>query len=344
MLLAGLLLTSVFTMNAGILTVSNDPVVPAQFAAVQDAIDAAYPGDTILIAGSDVSYGVFNINKRLTLIGTGYAAVNQLHTVTKAVNVSLVAEEDNFGTVVNSASNSKIIGIVATAITFSQSVSITDITISECLIEGYIYMSSEATNVLIENNLIGGYINFGTARNVVVRNNLFNEGVDVTLKDSDKPSVLVVNNTFLGSGSTALFYQFSRGIFNNNIVYGFQPQGAETVTFNNNISFSAGDNAFLYGTNTGGNNLEATDPEFRVPGDLQGNLSPDKDYSLSSGSPALNAGTDGTDVGMTGGSMPFDVAGSSVSPIPVIYRMDILNATLSVDDTLKIRLKSSISN
>ncbi len=53
-------------------TVDNNAGAVAQFSGVQAAIDAASPGDIILIAGSPTYYGTFDIYKELHFVGVGY--------------------------------------------------------------------------------------------------------------------------------------------------------------------------------------------------------------------------------------------------------------------------------
>mgnify|MGYP005862124449 CR=1 FL=1 len=53
-------------------TVDPDPTAGADFADLQQAIDAANPGDTLHMAGASEPYSYININKPLSLYGPGY--------------------------------------------------------------------------------------------------------------------------------------------------------------------------------------------------------------------------------------------------------------------------------
>src|SRR6266581_2334469 len=57
---------------ATVTTVSNNANSPGQYANLQTAIDNAADGDTLYVHGSPTSYGTINLNRSLTLIGTGY--------------------------------------------------------------------------------------------------------------------------------------------------------------------------------------------------------------------------------------------------------------------------------
>ena len=71
--------------------------------------------------------------------------------------------------------------------------------------------------------------------------------------------------------------------------------------------------------NTGSGNIEGMDPMLtNVPETTSGwNFS--YDITPLAGSPVLNAGTDGTDIGPTGGANPFDPEGTF---LPFIEQLD----------------------
>lgn len=57
--------------QATTLRVNNtDPSAP--YASINDAVNAATEGDTIMVEGSSIPYGDVTINKRVVLIGPGY--------------------------------------------------------------------------------------------------------------------------------------------------------------------------------------------------------------------------------------------------------------------------------
>lgn len=71
-------------LHAKTITVDNRVGSVAMFSNLQSAINAADPGDTILIAGSPNGYGDANIGKSLKLVGAGYfLAENQIQGITK---------------------------------------------------------------------------------------------------------------------------------------------------------------------------------------------------------------------------------------------------------------------
>ncbi len=139
--------------------------------------------------------------------------------------------------------------------------------------------------------------------------------------------------------------------FNNNIFYSASvsaPESclAEFCTFNNNLSYLGGFTEFFPGgcNNTGAFNLENTDPLFNSVASTS--FSYDDDYRLQDSSPCKNTGTDGTDIGITGGGYPWpekadgtlDLTG--MPPIPQIIQMDILNPIIQIDGTLTVKVKA----
>ena len=59
------------SLDARIITVSNNPAIPAQYTNLQEAIDNADVGDTIFVHQSSTNYGNIVVNKKITLLGQG---------------------------------------------------------------------------------------------------------------------------------------------------------------------------------------------------------------------------------------------------------------------------------
>jgi hypothetical protein len=66
------LLAAAGLASAKTLTVDNKPGSVAMFTSLQAAVDAADPGDILLIAGSPTSYGEVRLVKRLNFVGPGW--------------------------------------------------------------------------------------------------------------------------------------------------------------------------------------------------------------------------------------------------------------------------------
>jgi hypothetical protein len=169
------------------------------------------------------------------------------------------------------------------------------------------------------------------------------------------------NNLFLRAGS--LFRDNSnsatfngRLIFQNNIFYRTTPTGIASEIanseFSGNISYLG--NPPVAGVDTfsevNGNytnpiypNKEGVNPQF-VSFPAAGALfSYAHDYNLQPTSPANDAGTDGKDIGLTGGNVFFHKYGTPA--IPVVHDFSITspgNATINPGGTLQINIKSNI--
>ena len=91
--------------------VSNNPndVELAHYANLQQAIDVAQPGDTLLVYPSALSYGSVTINKPLAIIGAGYEMDTLLQP---ALEISTIKNNTTVALTVNSGgSGSYISGI-----------------------------------------------------------------------------------------------------------------------------------------------------------------------------------------------------------------------------------------
>ena len=332
---------AIFTLKAAQITVSNDPQTPAQYSDLQTAIDAASPGDTLLIAssllnssGSPISYGTANLYTNLVLIGGGAyfengATTSTVKKKTLITSINLYQNSANTG-----ASNSKIIGIEASTIYFYggfngstlETGGIKGVLIEKCNV-GTISFTSQSNyhvtnefdtirNCIISSNIHFNNWNYYTNykhkhKNISIENNIF-DGSRIygtyTIANQGYPldSVYVRNNLFLNR-TTAAFATTPFMVIENNIFYKSEPSVLTTpsgVTFNNNLSYI--NTATLPGTgNLGSGNLNNSNPAFVNYIAQGGAFECGYDFSITSGSPAEDAGTDGSDIGLTGGISPF---------------------------------------
>jgi hypothetical protein len=293
-------------------TVSNNPDIPAQYTSLQAAIDASSDteGDTILVAGSPTTYGDISINKKVVIYGAGYN--NPYGNNTKVEDISLRTQNLSIG-----ASGSRISGIfinynIYIYGNYTGGGKMENVVIERCRVQYIDFDRSDVsyTNDTIRNCLIkDSYIYFhnGTYSNVVLHNNIFSSEYLYQSSSADLSSVYLKNNVmlyestnFFNSGS----YRIRNMIVQNNIFYDAEPQGCYGCTFQNNITYLNTNDDLIGTDNTGSDNLINVDPKFK-DAPSQGFVY-DCDLTLQNpGSPGLNAGTDGSDIGMTGGLMPY---------------------------------------
>lgn len=248
---------------------------------------------------------------------------------------------------------------------YSQNVSsysgVTNLEVRDCYltasVSGYsIYFADKLSNAIIRNNLLADGIaitySFGPASNIIT-NNIIYGGIYVNVAGSN---TTILNNNFIASsgGDAAFNSQLQDCIIANNIFYGMTPSmatGGSSSTefqrnvFTNNLVFSTGNNLMPPtgggSGNSGSSNITGTSPLFTNV-QLLDTWDSGYDFTLQGGSPALNAGSDATDIGISGGSYPFPDANFvlKTTHAPVIQ---ILNTSTVINpgDDLPVRVKAN---
>jgi len=346
---------------ATIITVDNNPNGVGQYTDLQEAIDAAEAGDTIYVSGSETSYGNVDISIKLTLIGAGFDPNNQFHK-TSIIN-TIYFKEIVTGLDTINPSGSTFHGLNINLISAYANSTVNNIIISRneiSIVGNNGSANASINNWIIINNIIRNAVitdhptTNSTASNIIIANNIFTTGRIIWAEGS---SILVTNNLFIRrefiTSSSVVLQHCDEIIISNNIFYG-QSVGLDNADcnsciFSNNISFNSEGTDFNYGTNSGNNNFENTDPEFS---DDNGDLIFDRaeNYALTDESPGKGAGTDGTDIGIYGGIYPFPPGGDSPylnSPfpsIPQLLEMNINNSAVIQDGTLNVDFKAKSAN
>jgi len=118
-------------------------------------------------------------------------------------------------------------------------------------------------------------------------------------------------------------------------------------TFSNNLLFSTGDNA-IPPTGGGAGNIDGGgnavgNPNF-VNAQLLDTWSNTYDFTLQAGSPAINNGNDGTDIGITGGLNPwaginFVLKTIDVPTIQILNTATIINSGVNLP--IRVKAKSN---
>jgi hypothetical protein len=351
-----LLMISVSTF-AVVRTVSNDPNNPAQYNTVQAALNASSHGDTVYVNGSQFNYGDFQINRRVVLIGAGYNVPNQLNLPTIVGIINLFRDSG-----VNDASGTVIMGFLINCRVGpgGGSLAINNIRLirnqlgSGACFPG-VYIAGASSNWTIYNNIVRGISMDATVTNAIIQNNIFT----ATISGGNQSSVIIDHNIFQGNGTGLTNLRFAT--ITNNIFVRTSGNcidaSVQFNTFNNNLSIlssvgpTAPTNSFLGGPNTGAGNFIAVDPLFESVAnfDFYGNTN---NYRLKSTSPVRNASTDGTDLGIYGGSYPFPSGGapgsgydtSPLPPIPQITSLNVLNSSLQPGAQLQVNVQARINN
>lgn len=348
-------------------TVSNDPNRVAQYTAIQEAIDAAANGDTILVYGSPTSYGNINIYKPIVLIGEGYNA-----------NVGLTARVgvltfQRFNSTL-SADGSRLMGFqvdsrVAFNADFTGSTAdqrtLDNITILRCSVPSF-YLgnvtsaSEKITNVDVLNCLVTSSVDFYTfntvdSLDVTFSNSIF-DGIRISA-DLNRTSGVLTTYTDLSNVKfyNSLFLSTENGllsgtvglVFEDNIFFGHELFGGDyaQVTWNNNLFYLVDETASLFtNDNVGSGNLLNNNPTFTSYPATPTAFDYSHDYSLQTGSPALTASLSGGEIGIFGGAYPFTVGAKP--PVPSVIEITIQDGTSSVPvgGTINFNFKAQSGN
>jgi hypothetical protein len=376
-LFIGILFLSTATFGA-VRTVSNNPTRPAQFTTFAAAQTASVNGDTIYIYGSPFQYAAITISKRLVIIGAGYNPNNQFGQPTNIANIDLFRDSG-----VNNATGTVITGILTSRLDIAGLMS-NNITVFRNRFTSYLNLAGGtptgyANGWVLYNNIFDGYIYGGagsrtalSATNIIIANNIFTGSAYLYQFNSN--TILVDHNIFLGNGSGGNLWNLYNVIVTNNIftrstgtVFASSTAGPVLCIFNNNLSnqTTIADpgtyipatnfvNTFTGtggGSNTGAGNFIGQDPLYTTAPNLNA-YTTTANYRLQTGSVGRNAGTDGTDLGIYGGSYPFPSGGtpgsgydtSPMPPIPQVTELNIQNATVPVNGTLNVNVKATVNN
>ena len=330
-LLVLLLCCFAYAAQATIYTVSNDPNNPGQFTTLQDANDAANPGDTLYVTPSPSNYGNLTMNKTLTLIGQGYAPVTngQLTYKTRIGTVYLSP------TAVSTVDDSKFLGLQFNTINFGAFVN--NISVERCFgdVRGH-------NNGSV--NIKHSFVNFSSSYPSFLAN--ISNSFIYSFYCPSSAGVIVKNCVIAVSSLYAEDCTFENNIF---IQTGITTSRIEHSNFNNNIFSTYGDPLPLGISNNGGSgNLFDTNPLF-VSYDFAagtgGSYIDTEDYHLQATSPAVGFGTDGTDAGMYGGVDPFPGgAYTGAPPIPRITVFNLLNGLVGPNSQLNFEVEATTQN
>lgn len=358
---------AVSSVQARIRVVNNNLNGPGQFNRLQTAIDSSASGDTIYLAPSPSDYtdpndGVFQVTKRITFIGAG------MRPGEKKDNASLSRINSRFDVNNANASGSVWMGLYFASVGSAINVYSAPVTNCQVLRNWFDGSSSHITfnssgfsGWLIANNYFGTNcgpaigMNNNTVTNFIIQNNVFAEitscglqnGVFAITNFSNSANCLVSNNLFYGGQGVGIanndqaFNNCANMIVENNIFHTMSPGGLSNCVINNNITFGTASNTLPYGTNSGANNIEDTNPQLTTFANTTFN--PNQNFQPQSGSPARTGGVGGIQMGVYGGS--FNWNNSAVPPIPQIKTFSITSgSTVPAGGSINIRVISTKQN
>lgn len=294
------------------------------------AYNDATNGDTIYLSGGSFTPPT-NINKKLTIFGSGFFADSLMQTGKTFLN-STISFQD-------SASGSYIEGVEFSGnITFTNNTSINNIIIKRCKINGTFNIPGNLTNPsnnlsLLENVFINT-VTISNATNVILSNNIFQGYL------YNSQSNFISNNIFLNSSA---FYNSIQGdnntIVNNIFLNGNLISGTGNV-FSHNIS-TVSSSSISYGSNSTVTNTYSGVQQSSMFVNQTGN-SYNFAHNYNLADPTLFSGTDATQVGIYGGNFP--VKAGYITKTPHISEKNISTITNNngeVDILIKVNAQNN---
>ena len=319
-----------------VITVDNRPNTGADYTSLSSAISAAIVGDTIQIHPSATSYGNITFNKRLVLVGLSHNPAN-----------SKVGERAYLGniTLQGNAANTLITGLEINLILTSVITDVSNVRIINNKIKTYISGNSGGTvdDWIIEGNIfVDCYINPNGSQGWITKNNIFDNNNSYAIYNyNDQCSFL--NNLVVSSSGNFAWNSVDPIVNNNIIILEGNVQnvilgGTSTIAFNNCLTRNT--SGFTVTALNGNNNLDNTDPGFSFAfaniADYYNN-----DYNVSG--TAVNAGTDGTDLGVYGAMFNFDPQGRP-DDWPYMTSLNISNTSVPQGQNIDVNFTAEKKN
>lgn len=328
------------TAQAEIHTVDNRPGRSADFTEVQDAIDAALPGDTLYVMGSPDRYEATTLNKVLSIYGPGYfLGENDIPSVEK--NHANISSLD----ITSTGSGSQIVGITVGGYYSSEDTSVeaNDISFRKCYFYRPVHVgvSTQSNRISFEHCIIGdlgtsgtglylGYYSTSPGATEVLVSNCHLNYLDFVVGASSGQ----VNQCIIGGG------KFFNATVRNSIFTGTHDLTTDDAsTFehslapNEDLPDGTGniENADLSTVFVGWN--VGSPPSEQTTLDTWFRLIPNATINQ-----AIGAGTDGQDLGAYGGDSPYVVSG-----IPSLPRINSIVAPIIIGEgeTLEVTVEAS---
>lgn len=342
---AALLVLAGTTARATVRIVDNNVNAATPYSVIDSAIKASAPGDTVYVQASPTQYAGCTIDRRITLMGAGYAVTGTQHNLNSQVSNIYLDSTVVFGPV--APRGTKIIGLDVSSISASQADNISGVSVERCRVSS-ISITNPSWRVV---NCIVGYISLSGSSSApgghyaFISNNIISGGISGF--GATMTGVVITNNFFHGSD---FIYTCRNTVISNNIFWfssGSTPfSGTLNSTFSNNLHFGTGSLTLPPAGNSGGGNMANTNPQFvNVP--LSSTFSttniPTYNFGFQTGSPAINAGSDGTNIGPSGGGYPMSVF-TGAPQLPQMQELNILNPVVNLNQPLNINFKARKMN
>lgn len=279
-----------------------------QFKDLAKAIKVAQDKDTIFLTPNSNLNEETNLysslgeplylSKSIVFIGPGFFSKKSNFKVAKLASLMLGA----------SSSGSKFLGLVIDRISFISTQTLFDYKFDGCFIKEIDFTGIEKAklgDMIISRSYITGKIQFAKLglqiTGLVFRNNIFYQA---SMENSGKNprQVYFLNNNFI---NCIPFVKVEGAVVSNNFFYKSDLKGCSNSIFNNNLTFNCKNGGLIpYGSNDGKNNFCDLNPQIEKLEEFTGSTLDQIcsfNWSMGPNSPGIKAGTDFTDIGITGG-------------------------------------------
>lgn len=299
---------ALFSHNAlaNIWIVNSNPGNQAKhFTTLQAANDSSLvqSGDTLYLVGSPIGYGNLTATKQLHIFGPGYFLDQNDSTqanIHMATTGKIIFQSGSGGSTITGCN------VHPQATTSILDIYVNNIVIDRNRINGShqsINIKENVNNITISRNyIIGSIMINNNVNNLIIGNNSIVAAYDYSIFSNTSVVNIILENNVIAGGT---MYIYNANITNNILVHGLYFGTGNVILYNicNSTQFPST-----------GNNQQNVDMNtvFVGSGSVDGRL------KLKSGSPAIGAGTNGTDIGMFGGDNPYVLSG--IPPIPTIYK------------------------
>lgn len=323
-----------------VITVDNNVNSTADFTTINEAMDAAQPGDTIYVTPSLTSYGSVTVAKKLHFRSIGHTP-EVTNGLSAKIGFLTFHGTSSPPIIVSSGSSIQGFEISGIGVGFTAP---DNITIKNNKIIGNISLGGQQNceNWIIQGNVINALIaSSPTSNNWSITNNfIFGSNVQFSGLAND---CVVSNNIVLVTSNQATHTLFSNceNVVTNNIFLANQANlGAfitqtSNVTFLNNLTFNYAGTTLA--TLVGTTNFNNANPAFLSVPTLLSTYSVNDDYHLPNNTSFL--GTDGNQIGIYGLNFPFNKRGYSFS-MPYVEHLQIMNPSVNNSGTLQVQVKA----
>ncbi len=323
-------ISSVITLNAQRVALHSSTGVQHFWGAtgLANAYTAANTGDTIYLPGGTFTPPV-TFEKKLTIFGAGHYIDSALVTGKTFINGYVILKENADGFYME--------GIEFTqSISFGYNEAVNNVIIKRCKINTNIDiqgdLSNPSQNLALIGNVIIGSINLTNAQTVLVANNIIQTGIEGTNE------TIINNNIFLnryGNGSYENFRGNNNKLSNNIILlcgsYGITTDGQFGNEYRNNLISCASPGYGLTATLIG--NFTNVDQNSIFVSQTGNAFNYVHNYHLQN--PSTYLGTDGTQVGIYGGSFPYKDGAVPSNPH---FQLNNIPPTTDSDGNLNIQI------